>query len=126
MLALVAAMTLLSAPPELLGTWKGTSTCLRPAAGPACKDEVVVYRCTALPRGAVKLDAFKIVDGQEVPMFDLDLGRAADGWWTAEFRNARVHILWWFRASGDALEGKLEDFDTHARLRVVQASRAGE
>ncbi|MFT3914116.1 MAG: hypothetical protein QM704_08355 [Anaeromyxobacteraceae bacterium] len=57
-------------------------------------------------------------------MFDLELARAAEGWWAAEFRNARVHVLWSFRATGDALEGKLEDLETHARLREVKAARA--
>jgi hypothetical protein len=45
--ALVLAGALLHAaddhtPQELVGTWKGTSTCTDRVAAPACRDEVVV------------------------------------------------------------------------------------
>src|SRR5947209_16395968 len=51
----------------VLGTWRGTSTCLvRPSA---CHDEVVVYRITPGPtRDSVAFDALKIVRGQEEDM----------------------------------------------------------
>src|SRR5207245_6954888 len=47
----------------ILGSWQGTSTCVRPAAGPACKDEVVLYKFRPVPARTdrVTLDAFKRV-----------------------------------------------------------------
>ena len=37
-------------PAELIGTWRGTSTCTDRVAAPACNDETVVYEFSAGPK----------------------------------------------------------------------------
>lgn len=114
-----------AAPDPLVGVWRGTSTCIRPAAGPACKDEVVVYRFTpgASP-GEVRLAAFKIVAGEEQFMGDQELARdAASGLWVGEFSNQRFHGLWRFRVDGAELTGELLLLPERTRVRDVAVHR---
>ena len=111
---------------SVLGTWRGTSTCVDRQRHPACKDEVVLYefRRKAAEEGVVTLTADKIVEGQVVPMGELDFrwdaGRRA---WTSEFRNERVHILWSFMVRGDAIEGTLVDLPDGSLARNVAVKR---
>jgi len=110
----------------ILGTWRGTSTCVDRQRHPACKDEVVIYgfRRKAGEEGVVTLNADKIVEGQVVPMYELDCrwdaGRRA---WMSEFRNERVHILWSFMVRGDAIEGTLVDLPDGSLVRNVAVKR---
>ena len=110
----------------ILGTWRGTSTCVDRQRHPACKDEVVIYgfRRKAGEEGVVTQKADKIVEGQVVPMGELDFrwdaGRRA---WTSEFRNERVHILWSFMVRGDAIEGTLVDLPDGSLVRNVAVKR---
>jgi len=82
---------------SILGTWRGTSTCVDRQRHPACKDEVVLYefRRKAAEEGAVTLKADKIVEGQVVPMGELDCrwdGERRS--WTSEFREGgRAHSV---------------------------------
>jgi hypothetical protein len=113
---------------ELAGTWRGTSTCVRFPGNEACRDEVVVYVFRPSPGrpAALELDASKIVGGEQVPMGPLD-GFARDpgtGRWNAEYRNARVHIVWSFEVRGDALTGTCTAFgDPKVVYRTVVARR---
>ena len=130
--AILAAVAAASASPSpapddtLLGTWRGTSTCVDRPRHPACQDEVVVYefRRKAGEEGVVTLNAGKIVEGQLLPMGELDFrwdaGRRA---WTSEFRNERVHILWSFVVRGDAIEGTLVDLPDGSLVRNVAVKR---
>ena len=55
---------------EILGTWRGTSTCVKEAWNSACNDEQVIYYVTTVPgrTDSVALDARKVVDGKPEPM----------------------------------------------------------
>lgn len=83
------------------GTWRGTSLCT--PGHPACHDETVVYRITAVG-GRFQINASKIVQGQEEWMANIDCD------WTAA-----THVLncpasygvWNFTISGTAMTGTL-------------------
>ena len=94
-------------PAELIGTWRGTSTCADRVAAPACRDEVVVYDFTAgaKPR-TVHWKADKVVEGQRELMGEIDLVYDADDrCWAAEVSSARVRIVWCLVVDGAHLTG---------------------
>ena len=71
---------------EVLGTWRGTSTCTDRVAAPACQDETVVYDFRRGDKtGSVVAKADKIVNGKREPMGELEF--AYD---TAELYNPRT------------------------------------
>src|SRR5262249_25308669 len=83
-------------PPEpIYGTWRGSSLCMDGERAPACKDEEVLYKFTRPEGGAegkAHQEAFKIVDGNVVPMGELDFTYDPDARaWTCEFESPRVH-----------------------------------
>ena len=83
-------------PAELIGTWRGTSTCTDRVAAPACNDETVVYEFSAGPKpGLVHWKADKIVNGQRVPMgeFDVEYDKT-EACWKAEYHGPRVTSVW--------------------------------
>src|SRR5206468_1802724 len=93
---------------------------------PACHDEVVVYefRDATAGGGAVTLAAFKIVNGEKVPMGEIDFAYdAKQGAWTSEFRTPRTHVLWTYIVSGDAMTGTLVDLPTKHLVRTVAVQR---
>ena len=95
----------------ILGTWKGTSTCVKGPGNEACRDELVIYHFMDISgRDSVLLKAEKLVGGRTEPMDDLPLGydRLKDQW-SAEFRNARVHIRWTYAVHGSAMSGTCSD-----------------
>ena len=73
---LLGAMESFAAPPTdrkgVLGTWEGESKCT--VANSPCHDEHVIYRLAADKRdpNQVRLDAYKVVDGQQQFMGTLD------------------------------------------------------
>ena len=83
-------------PSELIGTWRGTSTCADRVLAPACRDEVVVYDFTAGAKpGTVHWKADKVVEGQRELMGELDLVYdPADRCWAAEYSSPRVRVAW--------------------------------
>ena len=64
-----------SGPNAILGWWHGTSTCVRASWNATCKDEQILYEFVPLPPDSNRslLHAAKIVQGQVVPMGDLEL-----------------------------------------------------
>jgi len=110
MFVALAARPLHAQAREILGTWRGTSTCVKEAWNKACNDEQVVYYVTAVPgrTDSVALDARKVVDGKQDPMGTLALRYdAATKAWVADWSNARYHLLWSFQPGGKTLTGTL-------------------
>jgi hypothetical protein len=118
--ATLAALLAFAAPPPIsfggedasgraapIGVWRGTSTCTDRVAAPACRDEAVVYEFTAGAKpGAVHLRADKVVDGQRLPMGEMDLEYATGGaCWRAEVTSPRLHSLWCFVVDGSHMTG---------------------
>jgi hypothetical protein len=134
--SVVAALILLlgpcavasAAPPRaaILGTWNGTSTCVKSAEFPSCHDEVVVYEFKESAKGgdATTVAAFKIVDGEKQFMGDMEFtweaGQAA---WVSELTTPRVHALWTFFVRGDEITGTLVDLPSKHLIRNVAVKR---
>ena len=78
----------------ILGTWRGTSTCVKSPEFPSCHDEVVVYEFQESAQGgdAVTCEAFKIVDGEKpVRWADLEFTYdAKQEAWVSEFHERRA------------------------------------
>ena len=94
----------------ILGTWRGTSTCVKEAWNSACHDEQVIYYITPAPNqpDSVSLDAQKVVNGVAESMGILTLGPDSTGrTWSGEWSNARYHLRWTFELSGKTLTGTL-------------------
>src|SRR5262245_40590019 len=92
---------------EILGTWRGTSTCVNRQIAPACKDEIVVYevRRSEKPLTAI-LAADKVVDGQRLPMGELEfVYDPKEACWRSEFQTARVHAVWCLTVVGRTMTG---------------------
>lgn len=94
-------------PEELIGTWRGTSTCTDRVAAPACRDEVVVYDFTSGAKpGTVSRKADKVVEGRREPMGEMDLAYDAEQrCWSAEFRSPRGGVVWCLAVDGAHLTG---------------------
>jgi len=94
-------------PAELVGTWRGTSTCVDRVAAPACRDEVVVYEFTAAARaGSVIWKADKVVDGQRQSMGEMELAYdAKQKCWAAEFSSPSLRSTWCLAVDGAHLTG---------------------
>jgi len=125
----VLALAMLSGGPhptsELLGHWRGESICVKADWNAACNDEVVFYDVVPGEKpDRVLLRAYKIVNGRNEPMGDLefayDAGLKA---WTADFSNARVRIRFVFDVHGASLDGRLLDLKTERVARHIRVSR---
>ena len=94
-------------PEQLIGTWRGTSTCTDRVAAPACQDENVVYEFTAGPKpGSVHWAADKIVNGKRERMGEFDLTYdTAEACWRGEFSSPRVKIVWRLTVDGARMSG---------------------
>jgi hypothetical protein len=113
------------APSELVGTWRGTSTCTDRIAAPACRDEVVVYEFTSGEKsGTVHWKADKVVDGQRQTMGELDLAfDSGKRCWSAEFRSPRAHRVWCLTVEGARLTGTGRMLPGGETVRRIEAQR---
>ena len=93
---------------ELIGTWRGTSTCTDRVAAPACRDEVVIYEFSAGARaGTVTWKADKVVEGKREPMGEMDMSYDTDeACWRAEFTSPRAHVVWCLATEQDHMTGR--------------------
>ena len=114
-----------AAPPGIIGTWRGTSTCVNPGAFPACHDEVVVYevRRHTAAADSVVVRADKVVDGAREFMGELTFGRGADGTWCGVFQSRRGSGRWTLTVQGDRMTGELRDVSTGLQVRMVALGR---
>ncbi len=109
---------------EIVGVWRGESICVKGPEFPACRDESVEYDVSDAAGGAVHLAAYKVVDGEKVPMGEMDFTYdEKPGSWASEFQTARYHGLWTFTVSGDALTGTLVDLPSRHKVRDVSVRR---
>ena len=110
---------------SILGTWRGTSTCVNREAAPACNDEQVVYEITAIAgapdRVTVKAD--KIVDGKRVPMGGMDFTREGEGVWGTEFETPRLRARWQLAVAGTAMNGTMMLLPSKTVVRRMKLKR---
>jgi hypothetical protein len=130
LMAASAALKASPAPPghdpeELLGTWRGTSTCADRVAAPACRDEVVVYDFTAAEKaGTVRWKADKVVDGQRLTMGEIELAYDAEaGCWSGEVTSPRFHTVWCLVVDGAHLTGTGRSLPGKETLRRIDARK---
>jgi hypothetical protein len=123
---LVAAAPAKDPRPAVLGTWRGTSLCVRIPGNEACNDEQVVYEIAPLgaARDTVFMKADKIVAGKRQPMGEMPFGyEPKTGAWTHEFRSPRFHGVWSFTVHGDRMTGVLLDLPDSTVFRHVDVAR---
>ena len=114
-------------PSQLLGTWRGTSTCTDRVAAPACNDEVVVYEFSngAKP-GTVHWTADKVVNGQREPMGEMDLAYdESEKCWKAEFSSPRVKSVWRLSVDGNRMTGSARLLPGNETIRRIDAKKSG-
>ena len=114
-------------PSQLLGTWRGTSTCTDRVAAPACNDEVVVYEFTnGVKPGTVHWVADKVVSGKREPMGEMDLAYdEAEKCWKAEFSSPRVKSVWRLSVDGNKMTGSARLLPGNETIRKIDARKAG-
>lgn len=112
-------------PSQLIGTWRGTSTCTDRVAAPACNDEKVVYEFTAGSRpGVVHWIADKVVNGERQRMGEEDLEYdAAEANWKAEIKGSRVTSVWRLVVDGAHLTGTARLVPGNQTIRKVDVRK---
>jgi hypothetical protein len=110
----------------IVGTWRGTSTCVDKEHFPACQNEQVVYegRLTHDSPDTVTIRADKILNGAREFMGELLFAPQADSSWTAEVQTPRAHFLVRLRRVGDGLTGVMTDLPSGRRIREIVLERA--
>jgi len=114
---------------EILGLWKGTSTCTKVEGNEFCHDETVVYNFVDVPAqpAPVALKAARIVDGTLKRTFDLYFTYRPDvGQWICEFDRDNARAAWAFAVSGDGLTGTATLLSEHKIVRNVTAKRTAK
>ena len=105
MIALAILLAAAAADP-VAGTWEGTSLCqIKPSP---CHDEHVVYKIKTMGPRSYRIEAYKVVGGQEQYMGPLDVkldasGLHLDG--SSTDRSGTVHP-WLFTIKGKHMSGK--------------------
>lgn len=110
-LAMLALTTPLLAadPKEIVGTWRGTSICVKFEENRACHDEQVQYDFAVSPshKDMVALNAKKLVDGSYQTMGEMEFRYdEATHRWASKFRtrNGREG-LWSYEVKGNTMTG---------------------
>ncbi len=104
----------------VLGQWEGESICT--VKDSPCHDEHVIYRVTQDAKMPEKLAiaAYKVVNGKELWMGDIDCRFAADA---SELRcHYKPTDSWIFKLSGDTMKGTLT-IDGNTLYRNVDVKR---
>jgi len=112
-------------PSEVIGTWRGTSTCTDREVAPACHDEVVVYEFTAGEApGTVHWKADKIVNGERGFMGELEATYdAAEGCWKSEYPSLQPTTVWCVVVDGGHLTGTARRLPGKQPFRKIDAKK---
>ena len=111
---------------EILGLFKGTSTCAKVEGNEFCHDETVVYNFVDVPGqpATVGLKAARIVDGTMIRSYDLYFTyRPETGDWRCEFDRDASRAAWTYVVSGDGLTGTAMLLPEQKNVRNVTAKR---
>ena len=111
---------------QLLGIWRGPSSCTDRQAAPACRDEDAVYEFTPGPRpGVVHWIADKMVDGKRQNMGESDVTYdAAERCWKAEISSPRFKMVWRLFVTGDRLTGTARQLPGNETIRKLDLRRS--
>ena len=111
---------------EILGLWKGSSTCTKVEGNEFCHDETVFYDFVDVPSqpATVTLKAARIVDGTVRRTYDLYFTYRPDtGNWTCEFDRDKSRGLWTYVVVGEGLTGTAMLLPEHKVVRNVAVRR---
>jgi hypothetical protein len=110
---------------RIVGTWRGTSTCVDLKAAPACKDEQVIYEITAVAGASdrVSVQADKVVGGERGTMAVLEFRRQPDGSWTSDFEGPRARSHWSLVVDGARIHGTGTILPSNAVVRKMELIR---
>ena len=111
---------------QLLGTWRGTSTCTDRAAAPACQDETVIYEFSrGAQAGTVRWLADKVVNDQRESMGELELTYdRAEACWKAEFDSGRLKSVWRLTVDAAHLTGSAQLLPGNQTIRRIDVRKA--
>jgi hypothetical protein len=111
--------------PALVGSWKGTSTCVDPANHPNCHDEQVIYDATLRPgsKDSVNLRGYRVMNGAKDFMGEFDFIHAPDSSWVAELATPRFHLRVVLRIAGTQMKGSLIDLADNRQVRELVLQR---
>jgi len=115
-----------SPPADLIvGSWHGTSLCADKQVDRACHDEEVIYviDSAAGPRGPVRMQADKIVNGAREPMgaFRLTYDSTGKRWFVDITMRTSMH--WSFAVQGDSLLGEAREMPARRLFRRIAVGR---
>ncbi|HEX4438568.1 MAG TPA: hypothetical protein VH854_00765 [Thermoanaerobaculia bacterium] len=110
---------------KIVGTWRGTSTCVDLKAAPACKDEVAIYEIGAAPGASdrVVVKGYKVVGGERQYMGDLEYTLGRDGVWTSDFESPNVRSHWTLTVDGSKMTGTATLVPSNALIRRMELER---
>ena len=111
---------------EILGLWKGSSTCTKVEAAEFCHDETVVYNFVDVPSqpATVSLKAAKIMHDTLQPTYMLYFTyRPDERRWASQFDHGRTRGVWAYAVNGDELSGNLALLPDQTVVRNVAAKR---
>jgi hypothetical protein len=110
----------------IVGSWRGTSTCVDREHYPACKDEQLIFdvpqRDNAPDTLTIRVD--KLVNGTRELMSEDVFTRQTDSSWTTEIRTPRFHGRLTLRVAGNRMTGTLMDLASDRRVREIVLERA--
>lgn len=114
----------------IIGSWHGTSTCVRAPWNAACHDEVTEYDFIPASADSTRatVHAFKLVQGQRDSMGALPVAFApVTQEWNAQITTRRGDARWTFRLHGDTLLAELfVSPDMRIARHVVAVRRGGQ
>jgi len=109
----------------IIGTWRGTSTCVDKVRHPGCNNEVAHYEVRAVSgaRDTVTVNAGKIVNGVRELVSEDNFVRQPDGSWVAHIQSPRFHLTVKLTMAGDRMTGEMVDLADKSRLREIALQR---
>ena len=122
---MIAAAVLLAAtgPDPVAGTWEGTSLCqIKPSP---CHDEHVIYRFAKTGARQYRLEAYKVVNGQELDMGPIDFSLDASGQRLSGSNRDRAGVIhpWLFTVRGTHMSGKALTAPGGQVFRLIEIDR---
>ena len=131
LVALEGAGAAPAAPPvpkaEILGIWKGTSSCTKVEGNEFCRDETVVYNFVDVPDqpATVALKAARVVDETVQPLYWLYFTyRPETKSWTCAFERPSFRGVWSYVVHGDEMTGTATLMPSGTVVRNAAAKRA--
>lgn len=110
---------------DIIGSWRGTSTCVDLEHWPACHNEVASYDVAATSgvQDTVTLQAYKVVNGVRDLMGESDFSPAADGSWVSDFGIGTNRSRIVLRITGSHMTGRFIDLGSGRTVREMVLDR---